>query len=182
MADRDEKGRWLAGHGQPGPGAGSTYEDWMPDQAHRLALLGLTDEEIAAAFGISHDTFYKWVRKYAAFAEAISSGKERADAEVAYNLYQRACGVTVLSEKAFKGKDGEVVVAQTKTQLAPDVRAAEIWLRNRQRRRWARVEVDDGSEAQEPGALPSDLAQASDAEIEERLREYERRRKQEDGR
>lgn len=178
MADRDENGRWLVGHGQPGPGRDSTYEDWMPEQAHRLALLGLTDEEIARAFGVHPDTLYKWVKKHGAFAEAISSGKERADAEVAYSLYQRARGVTVRSEKAFKGKDGEVVVAQTKTQLAPDVRAAEIWLRNRQRRRWAQVEADSGEDSQGAGDLPAHL---TDAEIEERLREYERRRKQEGG-
>ena len=44
------------------------------------------------------------------------------------------------SEKAFKGAKGDVVVAETRTQLLGDVRAAEIWLRNRQRKRWAKPE------------------------------------------
>jgi len=173
MANRDARGRFLPAHSEAGPGRSSTYEPWMADQAHRLALLGLNDEEIAHAFGISHDTFYKWFKKHDAFAEAILAGKERADADVAFSLYQRAKGVTVISEKAFKGAKGDVVVAETRTQLPGDVRAAEIWLRNRQRKRWAK-----------PEDMPADpegekaLADMSDEDLERRRAEIEARLKE----
>jgi len=96
------------------------------------------------------------------------AGKERADADVAFSLYQRAKGVTVISEKAFKGAKGDVVVAETRTQLPGDVRAAEIWLRNRQRKRWAK-----------PEDMPADpegekaLADMSDEDLERRRAEIE---------
>lgn len=177
MADRDAKGRWLVGHGEPGPGRKSAYdESWMPEQAFRLTLLGLNDEQLASAFGIHPGTFYDWKRRHTAFSEAILAGGERADADVAHALYHRAKGVTVVSEKAFKNKEGEVVVAQTKTQLPADVRAAEIWLRNRQRKRWRKEdEATPPGTIEDPDAV-TDARDLEDRKLAARIAELERRR------
>lgn len=165
MPDRDEKGRWLVGHAQPGPGRDRLFEPWMVDQAHKFALLGMTDEEIAAAFNVHVDTIYRWMKDYDAFYEAIHRGKEPADAEIAASLFNRARGMTLTSEKAFKNKEGEVVVAQMKTQIAPDTKAAAIWLANRQRRRWFLPAAKDGDEGQAAGAITDMTEEQIEAEL-----------------
>ena len=70
MADRDENGRYLPAHTQPGPGRDTLYHDDMPEQARKLALLGMTDQQIAEFFEVSHTTLYAWTQRYPAFLEA----------------------------------------------------------------------------------------------------------------
>lgn len=176
MIQRDSKGRFLQGN-PPGPGRTSGYAEWMNDQAYRLALLGLTDEEMAEAFGISHDTLYRWQNEHSAFSEAIQKGKVRADANVAHSLYKRATGMVVTAERAMKNKDGEVVIAQTKTEIPPDTGAAVRWLANRQRGRWTGA---DASGPPLPGddEAPSDLKSMSNEQLQERINVLQTRRTQ----
>ena len=179
MSDRDDAGRFLPAHTQAGPGRQSGYDEtWMPEQAFRLALLGLIDREIAAAFGVHEATLYRWMEDHPLLREAVLRGGERADANVAHALYNRAVGVTVVSEKAFKGKDGEIVVAQTKTQLPADVKAGEVWLRNRQRTRWRREELPVGEAEEAPGSAEAEAEarKLDDEQLEERIAQLERRR------
>lgn len=180
MIQRDEKGRFLQGN-PPGPGRNHGYAEWMDDQAYRLALLGLNDEEIAAAFGIHVDTFYRWQHEFPAFSEAIQKGKVRADADVAHSLYKRATGMVITSEKAFKGKDGEVVVAQTKTEIPPDTGAAAKWLANRQRGRWTAKEDGTGG-SEDPSDTPDNqpLRNLSDDDLRARIEALEARRQHEE--
>src|ERR1041384_7074197 len=55
-----------------------------------LALLGLTDDELAEALGISERTLENWKLRHPEFLEALKRGKSLADAEVAHSLYRRA--------------------------------------------------------------------------------------------
>lgn len=114
-------------------------------RAKRLALLGLTDNEIAFQFGINPDTLYDWATKYPDFSESLKEGKTEADSFVADSMYARACGTaTFPAVKIFMpaGADKPVYASYTERAL-PDVNAGFRWLYNRQPDRWReRKQVD----------------------------------------
>ena len=137
MSDRDESGRFLVGHNEPGPGRDSLYSEEMNDQAHKLSLLGLTDEEMAEFFGVTVQTFYNWQKQHLPFFEAVQSGKVRADAEVACSLYKKATGITYQVERIRKSKEGDSEVVKLNVYEPPDTGAMRLWLTNRRRKDWA---------------------------------------------
>jgi hypothetical protein len=137
MGDRDEAGRFQPGHNLPGPGRASEYHPDMNDQATKLALLGLTDEEIALFFGITPQTFYNWMNKFPAFFEAVHAGKVQADGEVAMSLYRKATGITYEVERLRKTADGQSEIVKLKAYEPPDTGAMKLWLTNRRRKDWA---------------------------------------------
>lgn len=136
MADRDKSGRFQDGHNLPGPGRPSLYDPSMNDQARKLALLGLTDPEIAEFFGVAHSTLSLWKEEYPAFSEALNAGKIQADADVADSLYRRAMGEVVFTEKRVKKDDGEYEIIRLMQSVPADPGAAKLWLTNRQPSRW----------------------------------------------
>ena len=136
-ADRDASGRYLPGHSVPGPGRGPIYDQSMNEQATKLALLGMTDEEMARFFGITTKTFYEWKSKYIAFCEAVNEGKEIADAEVAYSLYKKAVGITYQVERLRKNEEGVTEIVKLNIYEPPDTGAMKLWLTNRRRRDWS---------------------------------------------
>lgn len=98
------------------------YNLQMPERAYRLALLGLTDAEIAAALDCSVSTLRKWYEAHPDFCQAVRDGRTEADAKVAASLYKKA---TV---------DG-------------DVSAQKYWLTNRSKRyenRWSDRQTIEG--------------------------------------
>jgi hypothetical protein len=110
--------------------------DYTPDhdeRAFNLALLGLSDVQIAAAFEICEATINNWKHDHPTFLESLMRGKEDADAKVARSMYERALGVTIVEEAVTK--DGEIV--KLHKQLPSDTAAAKHWLSNRQRGRWS---------------------------------------------
>jgi len=136
-------------------GRPSKYDpSYHPEHAYKLALLSHTDEEMAAFFEISTDTFYEWKRRHPEFSEAVTRGKIPADADVAISFHRRACGYDIKTEKIFCHQ-GEVVRAETTTHIPPDAGAALNWLKNRQPEKWRdkkQLELDDGDGA--PVAFP----------------------------
>jgi nicotinamide mononucleotide (NMN) deamidase PncC len=103
------------------------YHDGMPEMAHRLALLGIVDDEIADVLNVSTRQLHRWKKLHHEFAEALASGKVRADAAVAAALFKRATGYTA--------PDGR--------HVPPDTGALCFWLKNRQPERWRdRVEFE----------------------------------------
>src|SRR5579864_3022179 len=78
-----------------GPGRLSKYTIEHNKRAHDLALLGLTDEEIAKSFGIDQSTLYDWKNRYPDFADSINEGKEPADAKIVAALFNRAMGMAI---------------------------------------------------------------------------------------
>jgi hypothetical protein len=124
-----------------GTGRPPKYDpDFHPEWARKFALLGAKGTEIADSLEIPHRTFETWKTKYPEFRQSIIDGGEKADAQVADKLHQRALGYTCTVEQAFKvkkGKDVEVVeVVTLKQEQPPDTKAATMWLSNRQRGRW----------------------------------------------
>jgi hypothetical protein len=137
MSDRDESGRFLPEHSIPGPGRDSLYDPEMNDQARKLALLGLTDEEMAEFFGVDVRTFHRWKDEFPAFCHSVCEGKIVADANVADSLYKRATGEHVEIEKAYRNKTtGDVDIIKIKTFIPGDAGAALNWLKNRKGDKW----------------------------------------------
>lgn len=164
--------------GRTGPGRPPKFEDWMPQQAKRLALLGLKDEEIAVAFGVSERTIYYWKAQYPAFLQALNEGRTLADANVAASLYQRAVGMTVYEDKLAHDPKGGQTLTKVAKQLPPDTSAAAHWLALRQRKLWAKPEP--GKVLTDPEA-PGALEDQSDEELQRRIAEIEARRKAAEG-
>jgi hypothetical protein len=108
--------------------ARAKYHDGMPELAHRLALLGLTDDEIADVLNLSTRQLHRWKKLHPAFSEALAAGKAPANAAVAAALFRRACG--------YEAPDGR--------HIPPDTGAMCFWLKNRAPHLWRdRVEVEE---------------------------------------
>jgi hypothetical protein len=108
----------------------------MNDAARKLALLGLTDEEMANFFGIHVRTFHRWKEEYPAFCHSLNEGKTIADANVADSLYRRATGEVVFVEKRVRNKDGDYEIVRLSQQVPADPGAAKLWLTNRRGQNW----------------------------------------------
>lgn len=145
MSDRDEAGRFLTGHSQAGPGRESLYDPSMNDQARKLALLGLTDEEIAQYFGVDERTLNNWKREHIAFFQSLNAGKVEADANVADSLYRRAMGEVVFIEKRVSDGSGGYEIIRLSQQVPSDPGAAKLWLTNRQPAKWREKIVSEVS-------------------------------------
>jgi transposase-like protein len=97
---------------------------------------GLTDEQIAEKMGISHDTFYKYKKRYPEFSEALKKGKQVVDREVENKLLKRALGYEY-EEVKKELVDGEMRVTEIKTkEVKPDTTAQIFWLKNRKPDTW----------------------------------------------
>ena len=121
--------------GNKGGGRKTRYQKEYVRTAYQLALLGATDEEIGAAFGVSERTVNTWKLRHQDFASALQRGKVQADAEVAERLLERAMGYSHPEEKIFQ-YEGKIIRAETIKHYPPDTQAASLWLRNRQPGKW----------------------------------------------
>lgn len=125
-------------------GRPTKYQTAYAEGARRLAMLGATDQEVADFYEVDVATIYRWKIAHREFCEALSAGKELADARVERSLYQRAIGYDQQAVKIFMpaGRD-DPVYAEYRERIAPDTTAAIFWLKNRKPREWRdRQEVD----------------------------------------
>lgn len=102
---------------------------------YKLALLGCNDEEIADILNIHFDTLYEWKKVYPQFSEALTRGREIADAEIANSMYERAKGWRHKLEKPMT-INGELKMVEVEEAFPPDTKAATIWLTNRHGKKW----------------------------------------------
>ena len=116
-------------------GRPTLYKDEYPDLAFKYCLLGATDKELADFFEVSEDTVHEWKKVYPKFSESIKAGKERADAEIAQSLYQRAKGYSH-DDVNISNYQGDITITPITKHYPPDTKAATYWLNNRQRIRW----------------------------------------------
>lgn len=123
-------------------GRPSKYAPSFCEQARKLALLGLTDEEMANVFGVDVSTLYRWKAEHPGFREAINEGGAAADARVADRLYHRAMGYEH-ADVDIRVVDKEIVQTEITKYYPPDTAAAIFWLKNRQRSKW-RDKVETG--------------------------------------
>ena len=122
-------------------GRPTDYNEKYDEQARKLCLLGYTDKELADFFEVAESTINLWKLKHPSFSESIKKGREVADSEVAAKLYERAKGYKHKETKVFNN-DGEIITKKITKHYPPDVAAASIWLRNRQRNRWETKEAN----------------------------------------
>jgi hypothetical protein len=116
-------------------GRPTLYKSEYDEQVFKLCLLGAIDSEIANFFNVDERTINNWKAEHKTFFQSIINGREKADAEVANALYNRAKGYEVPDVKIFQFQGSEVIVPYTKI-VEPDVQAASLWLRNRQPKKW----------------------------------------------
>lgn len=115
------------------------HDDW----AWSLAIKGATNDEIADAFGITVRTFIRWKQQFPSLEEAVTQGKDIADAKVEKSLYQRAIGYQVTDEERTiemdprTGEQRPAKVKKTIKNIVPDTMACMYWLNNRKRTHWS---------------------------------------------
>lgn len=132
--------------------SGRPTSKWDPRfiaQAYRLAILGLTDAQVAAAFDVSERQLNNWKKKYPELLQSLNNGKLPADGNVTLSLYQRANGFTHDEEIVRVLANGTVVRVTVKKRYPPDTTACIFWLKNRQRELWRDVEHTLPLDAQE---------------------------------
>lgn len=141
------------------------YNDQVSKQTYRLCLLGLTNQELAVAFGVSVKTIESWYKKHPTFKRACDLGRQQADAKVAESLYKRANGYSHpdVHIAVFKG---EVIVTPIVKHYPPDTTAAMFWLKNRQRDKWADVWRIEHSGSIELEDVRNELSEFSDEELD----------------
>lgn len=118
------------------PGGRPTkYKPEYVEQVFKLCLLGATDAEIANFFEVDERTINNWKISYPEFFQSIKDGREKADAEIANSLYNRAKGYEQKTVKVFQYQ-GDPVIVPVVEHIPPDTGAAMAWLKNRQPKRW----------------------------------------------
>ncbi len=118
-------------------GRPSKYRPEFAKQATKLCLLGATDAELARFFEVSEATLNTWKKAHPEFLEALKTGKEEADAQVAKSLFRRALGYSHPATKIFADpKTGSEHVVHYVERYPPDTVACIFWLKNRQPDKW----------------------------------------------
>ncbi|MBL1376257.1 hypothetical protein [Zobellella iuensis] len=138
--------------------------------AYRLALLGLTREQLATAFDVCERTIYHWQQEYPEFLQAIARGGIHADAEVAEALFNRARGA-VVPDVHIALHEGQPVITPLEKHYPPDVGAARLWLKNRTPEQWK-----DKVELVEKPTIALVDREAMDKVYEQVLQEAEQKR------
>jgi len=129
-------------------------------QAYRLAMLGLTDKQIATAFDVSERQFNNWKKTYPELLQSLNNGKLPADGNVTLSLYQRAVGFTHDEEIVRVLRNGTVVRVKVKKRYPPDTVACIFWLKNRQRELWFDTTPRRAAETEDAQSIASDVADA----------------------
>lgn len=141
----------------PQRGRPGIYNEHTPELARRLALVGLTDEEMAKVFEVEVRTIYRWDNEHPEFRQARSRAGAFADGAVASRLYHRAVGYSQESVKIFMPAGAEEPVYAPYTEhFPPDTQAATWWLKNRQKDKWKDKSEVDWTGRMEIGPVPYD--------------------------
>jgi transposase len=103
--------------------------------ARRQCLLGASDAELAADFGVGVSTLYAWRRQFPELDKAIRHAKRLADGVIAESLYEAAQQRVVTQEKVVV-IDGAAQAVPYRETVLQDVTAARHWLAARNPERW----------------------------------------------
>lgn len=129
-------------------GRPTDYDEAFPEQARKLCQLGATDMELADFFGVDVRTIYRWKNLHEDFCQAVTCGKEAADARVERAFYNRAVGYSHPAVKIFMPAGATAPVYADYTEhVPPDPGAAFNWLKNRKPEEWRdKAEVQHSGE------------------------------------
>lgn len=140
------------------------YKPAYAKQVYKLALLGLTEAEMADVLDVSKATLTTWKQVHPEFLASITRGRAPADAEVAAKLFERACGYSH-PETVISSYQGEITKTRVMRHYPPDTQAATRWLYNRQPARW-RPQPDETQAPDAPTPVKV-VVNVSDASIPE---------------
>jgi len=112
---------------------------------------GVSEAEIAREIGLSPAGMARYKKRYSEFAAALS--EDSVDAEVENALLKRALGyryeevTSELKPNALTGEAELVPVKVVCKEVAPDMAALLLWLKNRRPQRWReKPEAEGGKE------------------------------------
>lgn len=151
------------------------HQLYTPSHAHQAAQLlerGFTEQELADVFQVDVATLSRWRGEHPAFARACIIGEQAAIQRVERALFERAVGYERPAVKVGF-HEGAPVYAHYRELTAPDVKAAQFWLTNRDPTRWSnRQSVDVQVRQEEPDtrtlamAILAMLREAAQKQIE----------------
>lgn len=149
-------------------GRPTAYLPAYAKQAYKLALVGMTDVQLADFFEVGVTTLNRWKLKHPEFRASLKRGKDEADAMVAQALYRRALGyshkaVKILTVAVGGNMGSEVREVPYIERYPPDSTACIFWLKNRQREQWReRTEDDKPTDPQETARQVREALRAMD--------------------
>ena len=115
----------------------SFYNRRYAGQAAIAAMNGASDAQLADFFDISLTTFNKWRVRHEDFKNAIINANDALTPWIERSFAHRALGYEYDEEKVwYDAGRGEVIRAQVRTHVPPDVNAAKHWLERCGAARW----------------------------------------------
>ena len=116
-------------------GRPTKYKPEYAEQAFKLCLLGHTDKELAKYFEVSEVTINAWKKEFPQFLKSLKKGKDEADANVAFSMYRRACGIEMTLTDTHENSMG-TSTSKRQIYIPPDGTTGMKWLQNRQPAKW----------------------------------------------
>lgn len=155
------------------PGRPTAYKPEFAARATGLALLGLTNAEMGERFGVDEKTIEGWLRDVPEFSGAVYDGREGIDIEVVAAMAKAARGYEHPEDdiRTVSIGDGmsEIRITPTTKRYPPNYNFANLWLANRQRRRWPHRESLDVAGITPGGGGGEDAIRAARAAIKAAL-------------
>lgn len=157
-------------------GKPAKYQPSFAARVTDMCLLGLNNREIAERFGVTPAKITHWIDTIPEFRQAVWEGREGADQVVAAAMFKAAKGYEhpeddIRTVSLGGNRGSEIVITPTVKRYPPNDRAAQAWLRNRQRERWpalfAEGNVGDGMNAEERAAAVRAAVKAALAEVDQ---------------
>jgi hypothetical protein len=137
-------------------GRPSVFSEDICEKIFSYAAVGMTENRICAAIGITEQTFNNWKRQYPGFFESLRHAKDSADEMVESALLRRAKGYSHPAVKIHFDEFGTRTESYME-HYPPSEAAAIFWLKNRQRAKWRDVsarELSGPNGGPIEGALP----------------------------
>jgi transcriptional regulator with XRE-family HTH domain len=100
----------------------------------KLCEAGLTDAQLAVAFGVDRRTITRY-KADEAFLSHLKNGKHLADEAVERSLWERATGYSH-PDVHISNFQGMVTVTDIEKHYPPDTVACIFWLSNRRKEKW----------------------------------------------
>lgn len=141
--------------GQP-----TKFNDDVAKKIKKLAKLGLTDVQLAAAVDVTERTINNWKNAHPNFFQSLKDGKSEADRKVEGSLFKAACGFKESTSREVVDKNGDVHSLMAEAYYPPNPTSMIFWLKNRQPDEWRdKIEIrkktthtlvidDDGEEVE----------------------------------
>jgi len=125
------------------PGAPLKYKPEYVEQFKKMAMLGLTNVQMADIIGVTEKTIIQWQKDYPKLGKSIKEGKEFSDENVVASMYRKATGYTRNVKKPMVISDGKlhgshVEIVEYEEEVISSDTAGIFWLCNRQPDKWKR--------------------------------------------